>query len=99
MYTATSAPGVATYGQGSGPILLDDLACTGTETRLVDCPHSGISTHNCAHSEDAGAVCQRECLLYILLIFCRIKRHWTIQACRHSVCTCVCVCVPILTCL
>ena len=57
MYIATAANGLATYGQGSGPILLDDLACTGTETRLIDCPHNGVGTHNCAHFEDAGAVC------------------------------------------
>jgi len=48
----------APFGQGTGPILLDDLRCTNTETRLVDCPHNGIGVHNCAHSEDAGLRCQ-----------------------------------------
>ena len=55
--TATEAPRVATFGQGTGPILLDNLMCVGTETRLFDCPHNGVGIHNCAHSEDAGAVC------------------------------------------
>ena len=54
---ATSAPGQASFGQGSDPIHYDDVACTGSETRLADCPHSGIGVHNCAHSEDAGVVC------------------------------------------
>ena len=54
--TAT-ALSFATFGQGTGPILLDDLGCAGTEARLVDCSHSGLSIHNCAHSEDAGARC------------------------------------------
>ena len=45
----------AFYGQGSGPINIDDLGCTGSELRLIDCPFSPI--HNCAHSEDAGVDC------------------------------------------
>ena len=38
--------------------MLDDLACVGTEASLFDCTHSGVNIHNCAHSEDAGAVCE-----------------------------------------
>lgn len=45
----------AFYGQGSGPINIDDPACVGNESRLLDCPFSLI--HNCVHSEDAGADC------------------------------------------
>ena len=45
----------AFYGQGSGPINIDDPGCTGSERRLIDCPFSPI--HNCAHSEDAGVDC------------------------------------------
>ena len=45
----------AFYGQGSGPINIDDPGCTGSEQRLIDCPFSPI--HNCAHSEDAGVDC------------------------------------------
>lgn len=48
---------VAAYGQGSGPITLDNVACIGTETRLLDCRANAIGTHNCAHSEDAGVIC------------------------------------------
>jgi len=50
----------AFFGQGTGPILLDDLRCTGTETRLVDCPSNGIgiSTHCNGHADDAGVQCQ-----------------------------------------
>ncbi|XP_033097895.1 deleted in malignant brain tumors 1 protein-like [Anneissia japonica] len=54
---ASSAPMRAEFGQGDVPILLDDVACTGLEENLVDCPNIGIGRHNCAHSEDAGVVC------------------------------------------
>ena len=54
---ATSAPARAFFGQGSGSIHYDDVACTGSETRLADCSHPGIGIENCAHSEDAGVVC------------------------------------------
>ena len=48
----------AHYGQGAGPILLDNVKCVGTESRLEDCPHRSWGQHNCDHSEDAGVVCQ-----------------------------------------
>lgn len=51
------AYGNARYGQGTGNILLDNVACTGVETRLIDCPHIGEGVHNCIHSEDASVRC------------------------------------------
>ncbi|XP_064384964.1 uncharacterized protein LOC135333878 isoform X2 [Halichondria panicea] len=59
--TATSAPGSATFGQGTGVIVLDDLQCVGTEANLFECPHSGVNVHNCAHFEDAGVTCIMTC--------------------------------------
>ncbi|XP_071503572.1 scavenger receptor cysteine-rich domain-containing protein DMBT1-like [Diadema antillarum] len=47
----------AEYGPGSGPILLDDVYCTGTESKLADCHHRGYGEHNCDHSDDAGVEC------------------------------------------
>ena len=47
----------ATFGQGSGQIWLDNVLCTGSEIRLIDCPANAIGSHNCAHSEDAGVRC------------------------------------------
>ena len=55
---ATSAPGEAAFGIGSGPIHYDNMACSGCEARLADCLHLGIGSHNCRHQEDAGVVCE-----------------------------------------
>lgn len=54
---ATEALLRAVFGQGTGPILLDNVLCTGTESRLIDCPAQPIGLHNCAHIEDAGVRC------------------------------------------
>lgn len=48
----------ATFGQGFGPILLDNLQCTGLENQLFDCSHGGIEVvGGCTHSLDAGVTC------------------------------------------
>ena len=63
-YTFNSPTGAtpmhnAFFGQGRGPILLDNLNCTTTESRLVDCHHRGIGqTLFCRnHLNDAGLRC------------------------------------------
>ena len=49
--------GSSYFGQGSGGIYLHNLACSGDELMLINCPNSGIGAHSCSHSEDAGVVC------------------------------------------
>ena len=47
----------ARYGQGTGPILLDNVDCFGFELSLFSCTHKGVGNHNCDHSDDVGVRC------------------------------------------
>lgn len=58
------AYGSAHFGQGTGPIVYDDLGCHGSEADLYDCPHMYIGHHNCEHYEDAGVNCGRYLFLF-----------------------------------
>ena len=48
----------AGFGQGSGPIWLSNVTCTGSESTLASCGHHGVGiTSHCYHSEDIGVRC------------------------------------------
>ncbi|NXE85129.1 DMBT1 protein, partial [Cochlearius cochlearius] len=54
---AVAAPGHARFGQGTGHIWLDDVACTGSEDALAQCRARPWGQSNCNHGEDASVVC------------------------------------------
>ena len=49
---------MAGFGIPIGPVLIDNVRCTGNESRLTDCYHNGVGTHNCFHTDDVGVSCQ-----------------------------------------
>ena len=55
--TGALAYSYSRFGRGTGGIFLDNMNCRGTESRLINCRHSGIGVHNCDHTDDAGVRC------------------------------------------
>ena len=58
MFTSADATAVpmGTFGQGTGPIYIDNSACAGTEPGLLACNYDS-GTGDCTHAEDAGVRC------------------------------------------
>ncbi|XP_078593656.1 uncharacterized protein LOC144871725 isoform X2 [Branchiostoma floridae x Branchiostoma japonicum] len=46
------------FGTGTGPILLDEMDCDGSELALFKCRVQTLGNHDCGHDEDVGLVCQ-----------------------------------------
>ncbi|XP_011408754.1 PREDICTED: scavenger receptor cysteine-rich domain superfamily protein-like, partial [Amphimedon queenslandica] len=45
------------FGQGYGPYVYDDVACSSAETSLISCNSRALGSTNCAGSNDAGIGC------------------------------------------
>ena len=48
----------AEYGEGRGPIWMDNILCTEQDVVLEECDFAGWGIHNCGHSEDASVRCE-----------------------------------------
>lgn len=55
------------FHSGTGPIWLDDLQCTASDTRLISCSHRAVGTHSCGHSEDIAVYCTNGKMLTLQL--------------------------------
>ncbi|XP_078069586.1 scavenger receptor cysteine-rich domain-containing protein DMBT1-like isoform X2 [Mustelus asterias] len=45
------------FGEGTGPTLLDNVRCNGTESFLWSCPSQTIMPRSCRQRNDAGVIC------------------------------------------
>ncbi|XP_039456307.1 deleted in malignant brain tumors 1 protein-like [Oreochromis aureus] len=55
--SALQAPRSAYFGAGTGQIWLSGLTCSGNESSLTECQHSGFGSNTCEHGQDAAVIC------------------------------------------
>ena len=86
--TGARALPFAAYGEGVGPIHLDDVSCTGTETDLLDCSFN--PTGQCGHFEDASVMCQGCATGEVRLIGGTEEYEGRVEVCNSNVWGTVC---------
>lgn len=69
-YAAHDNPAVfaAFFGPGTGPILLDNVNCEGTEDSITECLADPSPRRFCTHSFDAGVRCLQKCTSIITML-------------------------------
>uniref|UniRef100_A0AAZ1X4K7 SRCR domain-containing protein n=1 Tax=Oreochromis aureus TaxID=47969 RepID=A0AAZ1X4K7_OREAU len=55
--SALEVPALAHFGAGTGQIWLDNVTCSGNESSLTECQHSGFGSNTCEHGQDAAVIC------------------------------------------
>ena len=55
----------AAFGEGSGPINMDNLGCSGTEYKLIECSYENSTDR---HNEDWSVTCKNGNLLNMTII-------------------------------
>ena len=76
VHTGVQALSQASFGLGTGSILLSNVACTGSERVLMNCTASSTVT-GCTHAQDAGVRCPSG----------RVKIYYRVLMVYHHQCT------------
>ena len=79
-----TAYSLARFGQGTGPIYLDQVGCTGSEARLTDCTSNPVGVHDCSHFEDAGVGCQGVVFSDMTLLIVLVSQCILVAVCVHG---------------
>lgn len=64
IFIGATATNKSTFGNGPGVIFLDEVGCTGNESRLIDCPSTGYGATDCFTNENAGVRCGKHSVLH-----------------------------------
>ena len=55
----------AYFGEGTGRVLLAEVACGGWETSLKACPHKVLGKHTCQPRNSVGIICSGKMLAVV----------------------------------
>ena len=64
LHTGVTAHSSAYFGEGSGPIHLSDVKCSGSEYSVAECETKNVRV-NSSHSLDVGVKCQPGMLIVV----------------------------------
>ena len=71
-YTDVATFTGAHFGEGSGPIHMDNVECVGNEDRLLDCVYDS-HIDDCSHADDMGVICYNESEFINDLEYCKME--------------------------
>ncbi|XP_030609362.1 deleted in malignant brain tumors 1 protein-like [Archocentrus centrarchus] len=86
--TELKAPRSARFGAGTGLIWFNNVTCSGNESSLTQCQHSGFGNHSCGHVQDAVVICsgpRRKFLMKVDLAAFNSSVNMTDPAVRESI--------------
>ncbi|XP_019853225.1 PREDICTED: deleted in malignant brain tumors 1 protein [Amphimedon queenslandica] len=82
------------FGQGSGPILISSIQCSGQESHLINCSYSPLIPSYCSHTYDVGVKCEAPCANGTVRLYSDsgsyFRRHGRVQVCVNNVWGTIC---------
>ena len=73
--------GKAFFGQGSGPVFMNNVECQGTEDSIFFCLSDAIGVHDCDHNNDAGVVCPGKVVSLVPYLFSMCDKEFHFMLC------------------